>query len=79
MMSDRQPTLWKSYLKVRRVRLRKKNTTVCELKGGDPRNRPYEKVGDSDPGLASRRGCVLTANASRPEAVEWAPTVWQAR
>ena len=25
------------------------------------KNRPYEKGDDSDPGLASRRGCVLTA------------------
>ena len=30
---------------------------------------------DSDPGLASRRDCVLTATASRPEAVGWAPRV----
>ena len=51
------------------------NATVRELKGGVPKNRPYEEGDDSDPGLASRRGCVLTANASRPEAVGWAPLV----
>ena len=45
------------------------NATVCE--GRRPKNRPF----DSDPGLASRRGCVLTAIASRPEAVGWAPSV----
>ena len=39
------------------------NATVRELKGGDPRTDQYEEGDDSDPGLASRRGCVLTAKA----------------
>ena len=34
--------------------------------GRRPKNRPYEKGDVSDTGLASRRGCVLTANACRP-------------
>ena len=42
---------------------------------GRPKNRPSDKGDDSDPGLASRRDCVLTANACRPEAVGWAPLV----
>ena len=33
------------------------------------------KKGRLGPGLASRRGCVLTAIASRPEAAVWAPLV----
>ena len=49
------------------------NATVCG--GRRPKNRPHEKGDDSDPGLASRRGCVLTAIASRPEATGWAPLV----
>ena len=45
-----------------------------ERRGGDPRT-DQVKGDDSDPGLASRRDCVLTANACRPEAVGWAPLV----
>ena len=73
-MSSDAPTLRKSCLKVRRVRLRQQRHR-SRAEGRRPKNRPYEKGDDSDPGLASRRGCVLTANASRPEAVGWAPLV----
>ena len=38
-----------------------------------------EEGDDSDPGLASRRDCGLTATARRPEAVGWALIKWQAR
>ena len=51
------------------------NATVRELKGGEPRTDHSMKGDDSDPGLASRRGCVLTATTSSPEAVGWAPLV----
>ena len=57
----RSPTLEESYL--------------SKEKGGDPRTVQAKKGDDSDPGLASRRDCVLTAIASRPEAVGWAPLV----
>ena len=36
---------------------------------------PSDEGDDSDPRLASRRDCVLTAKASRPEAAGWAPLV----
>ena len=49
------PTLEESYL--------------SKEKGGDPRTGQTRKGTNSDPGLASRRDCVLTASASRPEAV----------
>ena len=48
---------------------------LSKKEGRRPKNRPNEEGYDSDPGLASRRDCVLTAIASRPEAVGWAPLV----
>ena len=50
----------------RKVRLRKQRHRFC-LKGGDPRT-DHTKRGRLGPGLASRRGCVLTAIAICPEA-----------
>ena len=58
----------------RRVRLRKQRHHSC-AEGRRPKNRPFEEGDDSDLGLASRRGCVLTATACRPETVGWAPSV----
>ena len=52
-----------------------KRVTSAREKGGDPRTGQAKKGDDSDPGLASRRDCFLTATARRPEAVVWAPLV----
>ena len=51
------------------------NASVCELKGGDPRTDHTRKGTTRTLGWHPRRDCVLTANARRPEAVGWAPSV----
>ena len=74
LKSSDAPTLWKSCLKDRRVRLRQQRHR-SKAEGRRPKNQPNERGDDSDPGLASRRGCVPTAFAYRPDAVVWAPSV----
>ena len=52
-----------------------KRVPSVRKKGGDPRTGQAKTGDDSDPRLATQRDFVLTATASRPEAVGWAPLV----